>query len=77
MQVDKEFHKEVEDMFDKILTPSKKNKILVKNTKTGEILRDINYKLILFDSDMNIYKLQQGAYIPVFNDGFEACFVEE
>lgn len=68
---DKKFHDKVDKMFESVLH---ENSIRVKNMESGELLgeNEINYKLLLFDSNLNIYKKVKGEFILVDNPMFKA-----
>ena len=61
---DKKFHDKVDKMFESVLH---ENSIRVKNMESGELLgeNEINYKLLLFDSNLNIYKKVKGEFTLV------------
>lgn len=71
---DKKFHDKVDKMFESALH---ENSIRVKNMESGELLgeNEINYKLLLFDSNLNIYKKVKSEFILVDNPKFKAVLV--
>lgn len=72
--MDKEFHKKVDKMFKKKL---ERNFIKIKDLVNDKILddNDMNYDLVVFDSNLNIYKLVNGIPILVENKNFKAVYL--
>lgn len=68
---DEEFHNKVNDMFESRL---KKNIIRIKNIEKDKILteEDMNYSKVVFDSNLNIYKIVEGELILIEDDNFKA-----
>lgn len=72
-----EFFQQMEDKFRQILSH---RKIAIKNTQTGQILEkeDINYNRILFDKDLNIYKINKDGQLEKVDaeKGYEAVILK-
>ncbi len=72
--MDKEFHNKVDKMFESRLD---RNFIRIKDLANDKILDDddMNYDLVVFDSNLNIYKLVNGVPILVENKNFKAIYL--
>jgi hypothetical protein len=73
---------EVNLMFETHLTPTKhKLQLRIKDISKDTILpesKSMNYSKVLFDSDMNIYKVDsEGRAILVENENFEAVVMKQ
>lgn len=72
-----EFFQQMEDKFRQILSH---HKIAIKNTQTGQILEkeDMNYNRILFDKDLNIYKINKDNQLEKVDHekGYEAVVMK-
>ncbi len=68
---DKEFHDKVDNMFESKL---RRHLIRIKDLSNNKILteNDMNYEKVLFDSELNIYKIENGAPVLVENENFKA-----
>ena len=75
-QVSQAFFKEMDGIFANILSTSENvKKIKIKNKVTGEVYNNIDYSRIMFDSNLNIYKIDKktGQVQLIGEDkGFEA-----
>lgn len=71
---DKEFHDKVNDMFEEKL---RRYVIRVKDVANNKIFADseMNYDRVLFDSNLNIYKIENGIPILVENENFKAILL--
>lgn len=71
---DKEFYDKVDHMFESKL---KRYKIRIKDIENDKILthEDMDYNLVLFDANMNIYKYINGVLSPVDNPNFKAVLI--
>ena len=72
----KEFHEEINEMFKSYLY-TENVKILIKDIAANKILENINYKKILFDSSLNIYKASKDGFIPIDNPNFKAVVIKK
>ncbi len=71
---DKEFHDKVNDMFESRL---KRYIVRIKDLANDKILteKDMNYQRVLFDSNLNIYKLTDGIPRLVEDENFKAILI--
>ena len=71
---DKEFHDKVNEMFEGKL---KRYVIRIKDLANNKILTesDMNYDKVLFDSNLNIYKIDGGMPVLVENQNFKAILL--
>lgn len=71
---DKEFHDKVNEMFEGKL---KRYVIRIKDLANNKILteNDMNYDKVLFDSNLNIYKIDNGIPVLVENQNFKAILL--
>ena len=77
-KVDVKFHNAIKaNIFEKYLKPIMKKRIMVFDKKNNRILETIDYNLLLFDSNMNIYKSINGNIQKVDNPDFEAIQIEK
>jgi len=72
--MNKEFHDKVDKMFASRL---KRHIVRIKDMENDKILteEDMNYDLVLFDSDLNIYKLVDGVPQQIDNQNFKALLL--
>jgi len=72
--MDNEFHNKVDKMFESRLD---RNFIKIKDLVNDRILddNDMNYDLVMFDTNLNIYKLVNGIPTLVENKNFKAVYV--
>jgi len=74
------FYKEIDLMFESYLSAKKdKLQIRIKNLSKGKILSDtdMNYSKVFFDSELNIFKINQDGFIElVQDDNFEAVIAK-
>lgn len=71
---DKEFHDKVDKMFESRL---KRHIVRIKDLESEKILTedDMNYSKVLFDSNLNIYKVVDGKPMLVENPNFKAILL--
>lgn len=71
---DKEFHDKVNEMFEGKL---KRYVVRIKDIANNKILTesDMNYDKVLFDSNLNIYKIDGGIPVLVENQNFKAILL--
>lgn len=71
---DKEFHDKVNEMFEGKL---KRYVVRIKDIANNKILTesDMNYDKVLFDSNLNIYKIDGGMPVLVENQNFKAILL--
>lgn len=74
---DKEFHSDMDKIFEKFLDEPDYPQILIKDVSKNIILQDINYSKVFFDSDLNIFKLENGVLKKVDNENFVAIVVKK
>jgi hypothetical protein len=76
--MDKDFYKEIDEIFHKELSYIPKYVIRVKDVEKNSILtlKDMNYKKVMFDSELNMYKYENG-WIPVNNKKFQPVVIEK
>lgn len=78
---DTKFYKEIQFLFETYLSPTKDNlQIRIRDIEKNSILseKDMNYSKVLFDSDLNIYRINtEGKFIKVENDNFEAVVMRQ
>lgn len=72
--MDTEFHDKVDKMFESRL---KRYMIRIKDLKKDIILTedDMNYGKVLFDSDLNIYKVVNGVLEKIENSNYKAILL--
>lgn len=71
------FHADVNLMFESFLKKEDSPIILIKNKKTGEVLKKMKYEKVMFDSNLNIFKiLKNGQIEKVDNPEFEAVVLK-
>jgi hypothetical protein len=71
---DEDFHDKVDKLFESRL---KRYLVRIKDLENNKILtdKDMDYGLVLFDSDLNIYKLVGGVPEQVVNKNFKALLL--
>jgi hypothetical protein len=71
---DLEFHDKVDKMFESRLT---RHVIRIKDLENEKILTedDMDYDKVLFDSNLNIYKIKNGVTTLVENSNFKALML--
>ena len=79
---DTSFYQEVKFLFESYLSPKRdKLQIRIKDIEKDSILEEsksMNYSKVLFDSEMNIYKINaQGIPVLVENENFEAIVMKQ
>ena len=79
---DTSFYQEVKFLFESYLSPKRdKLQIRIKDIEKDSILEEsksMNYSRVLFDSEMNIYKINaQGIPVLVENENFEAIVMKQ
>jgi len=74
-----QFHSDINKMFESYLANEPKPRIMVRDLKRDMILTDDKiYGNVLFDSNLNMYKLQDdGTHKLVDNKDFDAVVVKE
>lgn len=71
---DEQFHSDIDKMFEYYLKETPKP--LLRVCQNGKILTDMSYTRVLFDSEMNIYKiLPNGTVERVNNPEFTAVAI--
>lgn len=71
------FHADVNLMFESFLKKEDSPIILIRNKKTGEVLKKMKYEKVMFDSNLNIFKiLKNGQIEKVDNPEFEAVVLK-
>jgi hypothetical protein len=73
---DKNLYQEIDIMFEEYLSSGETPKIIIKDMKKNSVLK-IDYKKILFDSNLNIYKIEDNKAVPVSNADFKAFVVKK
>ena len=74
---DNKFHSDVEALFESYLSIKNRGKVLVKDKKKNQIVTKMNYNKVLFDSNLNIYKIDNsGKAVLVTDSNFEAVVVK-
>jgi len=75
--MDEEFLKKTEQMFEEKLEYEEVPIIRVKSLKDNKILENLNYeKLLRFDSELNMYKLQNdGTWVLINNPDFKPVII--
>ena len=68
----KKLIQEVDSFFNSTLSDPKEYIIRIQDVTTSEILDNINYQRILFDDNLNIYKITNGKLELVDNPKFKA-----
>ena len=79
MSKDKEFHEKTDKMFSEKLNYQVRQTVRVKNTKENKVLSvdEINYSRLMFDSELNMYKLNEhGYWTLVASETFKPVIVE-
>ncbi|MDG1950937.1 MAG: hypothetical protein P8J32_09060 [bacterium] len=75
-----QFHSDVDRIFESYLSTEPTPKIMVRNTKTDQVMEQsakMNYSKIFFDSDLNIYKIDNaGTLVKVETSDFDAVVVK-
>lgn len=79
---DEKFYQEIDFIFENHLSPKKDNLLLrIKDLSKDLILEDsktMNYSKVLFDSDLNIYKIdKEGKIVRIDSDNFEAVVLKQ
>jgi hypothetical protein len=76
---DEKLFEEIKIMFENHLTHKKDRvKLLIKDIEKDTVLSSISYSKVLFDSEMNIYKINDsGIPIMIDNDNFESVIVKQ
>jgi hypothetical protein len=79
MDNNKEFHEKVDELFKNNLKYEEMEIIRVKNVSEDKILDNINYGLLLFDSELNMFKWDDTTkgYCAVSNPNFKAVIVKK
>jgi len=74
MNDDENFHDKVDKLFESRL---KRYLVRIKDLEKNEILteNDMDYSKVLFDSDLNIYKIVNGVPEQVTNKNFKALLL--
>lgn len=71
-----QFHSDIEKMFESYLG-DKSDKAKVMVSKNGSIITKMNYSRVFFDSDLNIFKLNEnGTLTKVEDAAFKAEIVK-
>jgi hypothetical protein len=75
--MDEQFLKKTEQMFEEKLEYEEVPIIRVKSLKDNKILENLNYeKLLRFDSELNMYKLQNdGTWVLINNPDFKPVII--
>jgi len=76
---DEKFFEEIDFMFESHLSPKRdKLQLRIKDVTNDSILETMNYSKVLFDSEMNIYKIDaDGKPVLVENDKFETVVMKQ
>ncbi len=76
---DNEFYKQIDLLFESYLSAKKDGLLIrVKDISQNKILENMNYSKVFFDSDLNIYKIDNsGKLIKVEDTNFEAVVVKK
>lgn len=79
---DTKFYKEIGLLFENYLSPKKDNlQLRIKDIDKNLILQEsntMNYTKVLFDSDLNIYKInKEGKVIKIESDNFETVVMRQ
>lgn len=71
---DEEFHGKVDKMFESRL---ERHIVRIKDLENNKILTedDMDYNLVLFDTNLNIYKIKEGVPHRVDNSNFKAIML--
>lgn len=81
MSNDEKFYQEIKFIFESHLSPKRDNlQIRIKNIDNNRILSetDMNYSKVLFDSELNILKIdKEGKIVKIDNDNFEAVVMRQ
>lgn len=74
MFMDSEFYDKVDEMFESRL---KRHIVRIKDLENNKILAesDMDYTRVLFDSDLNIYKITENGPELVENKNFKALLI--
>lgn len=73
---DENFYQEVDCMFEEYLSNGDIPKIIIKDVLKNKPL-NINYKKILFDSDLNFYKIEEDKITLVTDPNYKAFVVKK
>ena len=73
---DENFYQEVDCMFEEYLSNGDIPKIIIKDVLKNKPL-NINYKKILFDSDLNFYKIEEDKITLVTDTNYKAFVVKK
>jgi len=79
MSKDKKFHEKTDKMFSEKLNYKVRQIVRVKNIKENKVLSvdEINYSRLMFDSELNMYKLNEyGYWNLVASETFKPVIVE-
>lgn len=68
-----DFMQEANDIFKSYLSETR---IMIKDKTTGKVLENISYKNVLFDSNMNFYKIVEDEIQRVENPNFEVVIIK-
>lgn len=75
---DQKFHSDVNRIFQSYLHKEDEPIILIKDKGKGELLGKIDYSKVLFDKDLNIYKIDKdGGLKKVEDSNFIAVVVKK
>jgi len=74
---DSTFHSEINNMFESYLHMDDIPKILVKDVAKDRVLENIDYTKVFFDTDLNMYKLENGMFQRVDNPNFKPVVVKK
>lgn len=78
---DTKFFTEIDKMFEGYLSAkADKLQLRIKDVGKNLILEEsnkMNYSKVLFDSELNIYKIEDGKIVRVENENFEVVVVKE
>lgn len=81
IMANEKFYSEVKLMFENYLSPKKDRlQLRVRDIAKDSILseKNMNYAKVLFDADLNIYKIDnEGKLLKVENDNFETVVMRE
>ena len=69
--MENDFYKKTQEMFSNHLDYDEVKRLRIVDTNTGELL-NIDYSLVLFDSDMNFYKKDDGDWTKIENPRYQA-----
>jgi hypothetical protein len=78
---DTQFYKEVNFLFEQVLTPKKDRlQIRIKDISKNKILSgtDMNYSKVFFDCNLNIFKIDKdNKIVRVDNENFEVVVMKQ